>query len=408
MDRTHHNVEKEISTMINVGIDIAKLKHVFSIYDTSTGQVIKEGITFTNDLDGFTKLLDHIKGYDKDKLLFGMEDTGHYHLALFKFLLDKDYKVALINPLTTNFERKANGDYSKNDHIDSLTICDILSSSERKKKYRISDYTSFESYEMKQLTRHHHDLKEELNVYKNRLQKSIDIIFPEFNSLFKNKYGTVYMDILSNFPSAYEIANTDIRTLDKLFKLKGKGNRISLNAKRLKEAAKKSIGIYSSSEIIKVKNLVDQIKLIEKQIIEIDKKIEEHSVSVDSPILSIPGISHFSGTSILAEIGNIDNFNSAAKIIKFAGVSPSGYESGMFSAKHSAITKKGSKYLRKTLYQIILPVIRFNPAFNRYFNLKLSQGKSFRCAQGHCVRKLLRVIFHLLKTNQRFDPLLLD
>ena len=63
--------------MINVGIDIAKLKHVFSIYDTSTGQVIKEGITFTNDLDGFTKLLDHIKGYDKDKLLFGMEDTGH-------------------------------------------------------------------------------------------------------------------------------------------------------------------------------------------------------------------------------------------------------------------------------------------------------------------------------------------
>ena len=131
-------------------------------------------------------------------------------------------------------------------------------------------------------------------------------------------------------------------------------------------------------------------------------------MNVDSPILSIPGISHFSGTSILAEIGNIDNFKSAAKVIKFAGVSPSGYESGTFSAKHSAITKKGSKYLRKTLYQIILPVIRFNPTFNRYFNLKLSQGKSFRCAQGHCIRKLLRVIFHLLKTDQRFDPLLLQ
>ena len=391
--------------MINVGIDIAKFKHIFSIYDTNTGQVIEEGIAFSNDLDGFMKFLSHIEDYSKAKLLIGMEDTGHYHLALFKFLLDKGYKVALINPLTTNFERKANGDYSKNDHIDSLTICDILSSSERKKKYRISDHTSFESYEMKQLTRHHHDLKEELNVYKNRLQKSIDIIFPEFNSLFKNKYGAVYMNILRKCPSAHEIADTDIRTLDKLFKLKGKGRRIDLDAKKLKEAAKRSIGIYSICEIIKVRNLVAQIELIEKQI---DKKIEEHSISIDSPILSIPGISHFSGTSILAEIGNIDNFKSAAKIIKFAGVSPSGYESGTFSAKHSAITKKGSKYLRKTLYQIILPVIRFNPTFNRYFNLKLSQGKSFRCAQGHCIRKLLRVIFHLLKTDQRFDPLLLQ
>ena len=235
------------------------------------------------------------------------------------------------------------------------------------------------------------------------------------------------MNILRECPSAYEIADTDIRTLDKLFRLKGKGRRIDLDAKKLKEAAKRSIGIYSICETIKAKNLVAQIKLIEKQIEEIDKKIEEHSMNVDSPILSIPGISHFSGsmnvdspilsipgishfsgTSILAEIGNIDNFNSAAKIIKFAGVSPSGYESGTFSAKHSAITKKGSKYLRKTLYQIILPVIRYNPTFNKYFNLKLSEGKSFRCAQGHCVRKLLRVIFHLLKTNQRFDPLLLD
>lgn len=394
--------------MINAGIDIAKFKHVLSIYDTSTGQVIEEGITFTNDLDGFMKLLSHIKDYSKDKLLIGMEDTGHYHLALFKFLLDKGYKVASINPLTTNFERKANGDYSKNDHIDSLTICDILSSCERKKKYRISDYSSFQSYEIKQLTRHHHNLKEELNVYKNRLQKSIDIIFPEFNSLFKNKYGAVYMNILKKRPSTYEITNTDIRTLNKLFKISGKGRRISLDTKKLKEIAKNSIGIYCISEAIKVRNLVAQIELIENQIKDIDKKIEEHSMNVDSPILSIPGISHFSGTSILAEIGNIDNFNSASKLIKYAGLSPSSYESGTFSAKHSAITKKGSKYLRKTLYQIILPVIRYNPIFNKYFNLKLSQGKSFRSAQGHCVRKLLRVIFHLLKTNQRFDPLLLD
>ena len=107
------------------------------------------------------------------------------------------------------------------------------------------------------------------------------------------------------------------------------------------------------------------------------------------------------------ELGDISNYSKPSQIIKFAGVAPLHYESSQFNAQHTAITKKGSKYLRKTLYQIILPVIRHNPVFNKYYQLKISQGKGHRCAQGHCVRKLLRIIYHLLKTNQQFDPQLL-
>ena len=83
------------------------------------------------------------------------------------------------------------------------------------------------------------------------------------------------------------------------------------------------------------------------------------------------------------------------------------YESSQFNAAHTKISKKGSKYFRKTLYQIILPVIFHNPTFKKYYDLKISQGKSHRCAQGHCIRKLLRLIFHLLKTNTQFDEALL-
>ena len=131
------------------------------------------------------------------------------------------------------------------------------------------------------------------------------------------------------------------------------------------------------------------------------------SSKTNSPILSIPGISHFSGTSILAELGDISNYKKPSQIIKFAGVAPLHYESSQFTAQHTSITKKGSKYLRKTLYQIILPVIRYNPVFKAYYQKKISQGKGHRCAQGHCVRKLLRIIYHLLSTNQKFDPVLL-
>lgn len=216
----------------------------------------------------------------------------------------KNYTVALINPVATDLTRKMQGGISKNDNLDSLTICDVISSNSRKKPYRITKVDKFELFEQRELTRHHHNLKEELNVYTNRLQKCIDIVFPEFNSLFNSKYGIVYTNVLKSFGSAFNIANADIRTIRKCFNYKGKGLRISLTAEDLKDAAKNSIGIQSTSEVIQIKHLINQIELINEQLAEIDKKIEEFSIQTNSPILSIPRISHFSSTSILSEFGS--------------------------------------------------------------------------------------------------------
>ena len=390
-----------------VGIDVGKNSHHFCVMDKETGELDVTPSSFSNNKDGFDSLLDLLKPYSKKSILIGMEDTGHYHLALLKFLLNNGFSVALINPKTTDLTRRLEGNITKNDKLDTITICDVLDTPERKKQYRITKVNRFDLYEQRQLTRHHHNLKEELNVYCNRLQKSIDLVFPEFNTLFKSKYGTVYMNLLKTFGSAEAVASTDIRTIRKCFEIKGKGNRISLTPDQLKECAKNSIGISSVAEVIQIKHLVAQIELIKEQITEIDKKIEEFSITNNSPILTIPGISHFSGTSILAELGDIRNYSKPSQIIKFAGVAPSHYESSQFNAPHTAITKKGSKYLRKTLYQIILPVINNNPVFKKYYQLKISQGKGHRCAQGHCIRKLLRIIYHLLDTGQSFDPALL-
>lgn len=309
---------------------------------------------------------------DKASVLIGMEDTGNYHFALLRYLLSKEFNVALINPIATDMTRKMQGGISKNDKLDTLTICDVMSSSNRKKSYRITKIDKFDYYEQRQLTRHHHNLKEELNVYTNRLQKCIDLVFPEFNSLFKSKYGTVYMSLLKTFGSADKIAHADIRTVRKCFEIQGRGNRISLTAEQLKDAARSSIGISSIAEEIQMKHLISQIELIHAQLDEIDKKIEEFSCKTNSPIISIQGISHFSGTSILAEIGDIGNYPKASKLAKLAGVAPYEHESSQYRAEHTTITKKGSKYLRKTLYQIIVPVITFNPVFKAYYELKRS------------------------------------
>ncbi|WP_281873599.1 IS110 family transposase [Sellimonas catena] len=393
--------------MILVGIDIGKHQHIFSIIDKQTGEILSNPSVFHNNQEGFLSLIGKLSSYDKSQLLIGMEDTGHYHFALLKYLLDRHYTVALINPTTTDLTRKLQGGITKNDPLDSLTICDVIGSNQRKKPYRITKVNRFDLYEQKQLTRHHHNLKEELNIYKNRLQKCIDIVFPELNSLFRSKYGIVYMNVLKTFASAEKIANSDIRIIRKCFEYEGRGKRIQLSAEQLKTTAKASVGISSVAEEIQIRHLVCQIEMIEEQLSEIDKKIEEFSLQNNSPILSIPGISHFSATSILAELGDICNYTKASQIIKFAGVAPYHYESSQFLARHTAITKKGSRYLRKTLYQIILPVINHNRVFTAYYNKKLAEGKGHRCAQGHCIRKLLRIIYHLLSTGQTFDPALL-
>lgn len=393
--------------MILVGIDIGKNSHYFCVINREDGEVLVDPTSFKNDQKGFGLFIQALQPFDKTSILIGIEDTGHYHFALLRYLLSKGFNIALINPVATDMTRKMQGGISKNDKLDTLTICDVLSSSNRKKSYRITKIDTFDYYEQRQLTRHHHNLKEELNVYTNRLQKCIDLVFPEFNSLFKSKYGTVYMKLLKTFGSADKIAHADIRSIRKCFEIQGRGKRISLTAEQLKAAAKESVGIASLADEIQIRHLIGQIELIHAQLDEIDKKIEEFSCMTNSPILSIPGISHFSGTSILVEIGDIGNYPKASKLTKFAGVAPYEHESSQYRAEHTAITKKGSKYLRKTLYQIIVPVIQHNEVFKRYYQLKRRQGKSHRCAQGHCVRKLLRVIYHLLTTNQQFDPALL-
>ena len=167
-----------------------------------------------------------------------MEDTGHYYFNLLKFLLDSGYTVALINPITTDMSRKIQLGATKDDDLDAQLICDVLASNQRRKGYRISKVNSFEFYEQKRLTREHHDLKEQLNVYSNKLQKCIDIVFPEFNDLFRSKYGIVYMNVLKTFGNADAIAHANIRSIRKCFETSGRGRQIALTQEQLKEAAK--------------------------------------------------------------------------------------------------------------------------------------------------------------------------
>ena len=382
-------------------IDVGKNHHWASVM-TPDGEIIADPFKFSNDTKGFKLLYKRISPFLRKDHLVGMEDTGHYGDNLRVFLLDHKATVAMINPLTTDAMRKAALKSTKTDKEDTKNIGIVLLNPVL---YRIVRKSDLDSHETRELTRYHHNLQETCTRYKEQLQKDIDKVFPEYNSLFSSHYGPTYLRILEQFQSADTIAHTDIRTLRNAIKPKGqRGRAVSFTAEQLKQLARNSVGEPNMNIELEIRHLTGLINLINEDLDEVDKKIEEYSSQLNSPILSIPGIGHFSCLSICTEIGNIDKFDNPYQLISYSGTNPIVYQSGQYQVMATRISKRGSKYLRKTLYQIIQPVIDNNDVFRAYYQKKISEGKTHRCAQGHCVRKLLRVIFHLMKTGESFDP----
>ena len=167
---------------------------------------------FTNDQKGLDLFYSKTKQFLHRKHAVGMEDTGHYMINLTKFLLEKKFTVKYINPRSTALRRKELGMSAKNDRKDALLIAEMLS---EKKFWRSVSAVTMQTDKLRELTRLYHQLKEQQNQDMNRLQRALDIVFPEVNTLSWTRYSQSYMQFLSEYPSAASIASEDIRNLRK-------------------------------------------------------------------------------------------------------------------------------------------------------------------------------------------------
>ena len=120
---------------------------------------------------------------------------------------------------------------------------------------------------------------------------------------------------------------------------------------------------------------------------------------INSPILTIPGISYRMGAMIIAEIGDFGRFDSPDKILAYAGMSPSTYQSGKMDNCYSHMEKRGSRYLRYALYNSAKYVCKWEESFNAYLVKKRTEGKHYNVALSHAVKKLVRLIYHLETTG---------
>ncbi|MBS5198620.1 MAG: IS110 family transposase, partial [Clostridiales bacterium] len=352
--------------MIYVGIDVAKDKHDCFITN-SDGEVLFKSFTILNNREGFEALFQRVESVSDDltKVKVGLEATGHYSYNLLGFLLDKGLTTYVINPLHTNLYRKSLSlRKTKTDKVDSRTIATMMMSDMNLKSY--SD-TSYHNEELKSLTRYRFDKVKERAKLKSSVSRLICILFPELEKLVPTLHIASVYALLSEFPSADAVANAHLTRLSNLLSESSKGRYGKDTAVMFRDAARSSIGSHMPAKSLELKHTIKLIQELTAEIDEIEAAIKRiMDEEIQSPILTIPGISYRMGAMILAEIGDFSRFDSADKILAYAGMSPSTYQSGQLDNCYSHMEKRGSRYLRYALYNATKYVCHWDKSFGAY------------------------------------------
>ena len=388
--------------MIFVGIDVAKDKHDCFII-SSEGEVLANVFTITNSKDGFEQLLQTINtctGIGGSKIKVGLEATGHYSYNLLGFLLDNGLTTYVINPLHTNLYRKSQTlRKTKTDRVDAKTIASMLMSDVSLKPYT---NIAYHNSELKSLTRYRFDKVKERATLKSSVARLVNILFPEAEKLFPTLHTASAYALFSELPSAKHIAEIHLTRLTNLLHTASKGRYGREKAVQIRDAARNSIGTYIPAKALELKHTIKLIKEFDNEIAEIESAIQSIMDEIDSPITSIPGIGFNMAAMIIAEIGDFSNFDSPDKILAFAGLSPSTYQSGQLNNCYAHMEKRGSHYLRYALFNAARFVCFWDPVFAEYLAKKRSEGKHYYVAISHAAKKLVRLIFALQKSGQLY------
>ena len=389
--------------MICVGIDVAKDKHDCYITN-SDGEVLADVFTIRNNAEGFDLLLSKIKSvaHDLDKVKVGLEATGHYSYNLLGFLLEKGLATFVINPLHTNLFRKSlTLRKTKTDKVDARTIAAMMLSGVVLKSY--TDI-SYHNEELKSLSRYRFDKVRERAKLKQSVSRLVTILFPELEKLVPTLHMASVYALLSEAPGARQIAQMHLTHLTSLLQNASKGHYGKEKAIEIRDAARQSIGSAMPAKSMELSHTIHLIEEFDREIGEIEDAIDSIMDEMNPPLLTIPGIGKQMGAMILAEIGDFDCFDSPDKVLAFAGLSPSTYQSGQLTGAYAHMEKRGSKYLRYALFNAARFVCNWDSTFAAYLAKKRAEGKHYYVAISHAAKKLIRLIFALQRSGKVYQP----
>lgn len=390
--------------MIYAGVDIAKVDHVIGAVD-ETGAEAARPMKFKNSEAGFERCIAWLESVaeSEDDVFVGMEATGHYWKACFAYLMAAGYRVCVVNPMQVHAMRKLKSlSGVKNDRIDSWLIAETL----RQGDYDETRLATDEVQALKQLTRYHQGLKQELAAVKTQAICVLDAYFPEYAALFSDMFGAASLKVLAECPTPSEVARKRASSIAKLLSEGSRGRLGDAKAAEVKAAAKSSVGIRLGEEAasFQIRTMISQVEFLNATIAKVEKEVASLLGKVEPNITTIPGVSTTTGAQIVAEIGDVKRFRNAASIVKYAGLNSGVDESGKYSAEGVPITKHGSPYLRRSLWLAANRARQYDPRLKEYYDKLRRKGKPHRVAVTAVARKLCHVVYAVMRDGKPYDP----
>ena len=388
--------------MYIVGIDIGKNHHEASIVSPE-GKQIGHSLRFATTHKGADSLMSFIfNNIGNSSCIFGMEATGHYWYPIYSFLKARGYTIYVINPIQSDSLRKMYIRQTKNDSIDSFLIAEVI----RFGQFTTTSMADENILAMRQLCRYRDSVISSRTEIKLRISTIMEQIFPEYEKQFSSLWLSTSMGILEKYLTPENIENAPIDELFEIIKDKSHNKLTMKKAISIREAAADTFGIKIAQDAFsfQLKQLIDRMNFLDKQIEALDCQILEYYEKFDCYLHTIPGIGMIAGATILAEIGDINRFKSSSALVAFAGIDPTVRQSGEFSNTHNHMSKRGSPYLRHAIFLAATTCSFHNSPLNAYYKKKREQGKHHLTATGAVARKLTTVIYAVLRDGKPYEP----
>ena len=388
--------------MYIVGIDIGKNHHEASIVSPE-GKQIGHSLRFATTHKGADSLMSFIfNNIGNSSCIFGMEATGHYWYPIYSFLKARGYTIYVINPIQSDSLRKMYIRQTKNDSIDSFLIAEVI----RFGQFTTTSMADENILAMRQLCRYRDSVISSRTEIKLLISTIMEQIFPEYEKQFSSLWLSTSMGILEKYLTPENIENAPIDELFEIIKDKSHNKLTMKKAISIREAAADTFGIKIAQDAFsfQLKQLIDRMNFLDKQIEALDCQILEYYEKFDCYLHTIPGIGMIAAATILAEIGDINRFKSSSALVAFAGIDPTVRQSGEFSSTHNHMSKRGSPYLRHAIFLAATTCSFHNSPLNAYYKKKREQGKHHLTATGAVARKLTTVIYAVLRDGKPYEP----
>lgn len=411
-NRSNKKLETITFKTLVVGVDIAK--HIqWARFVDCRGIEHGKALRFENNKNGFCSILTRIyeicKQEDFEKVVVGMEPTGHYWKAFANFLMKQaKITVVLVNPYHTKKAKELDDNsQTKSDKKDALTIARLVKDGRYFETYLPHDVYA----ELRNLTTTRNSINKRKKSVMNTITAVLDEYFPEFTEVFKYPFkGKASMHLLKVCPTpkyVLELGEDGVLAEIKKAVKKTVGRK---KATQLVETAKGSIGVDYGEHAakFKIQQMMEELELLFRQLKEVEREMEEtlKKTEVSEYLLSIHGMGVVSLATCLGELGDPLRFEDARQMSRMAGYNLIEDSSGT-NQSGTCISKRGRKNLRCVLYQIAVTMVATNKEMRRLYDyLKTREKNPLKKMQALVVisKKVLTLIFTLSKKKEYYDP----